>query len=425
MVGSGGLDREAAQVQFSLVGKYSIVFSGKRLSRASLFQIKVGQEREVLGCDDLSLHKTHLSALLQLPEPCNSLEQLEHLLMPMQASWVCLYSWHFTHLIGMHKSLCMFTRWSSTWIQPVRSWLTASGLVHATFRVAVAWLGDLLSGCLHQDTEAIKPSAKSFSCSMFCRWSLLLGSNWPWQGTKQKIMKKVWGQIHAFRLISVRRKVFLSHSLTKLSLEAVDLNSSSRAGLLKIDMLWIVQDMGGGSLLSGVTMQLSIQLLKSWWSSHCASINFVCALFSSRGLYSMRSCFDVRETHWRIRGVGGDDELWEHRSDAGWIVSEGEGFAVDNGGHAELARPPDDDTWLSFSEDSERDLVRLLFCLIKSCKERSLMALCLDVALRKLLAEVIESLSLLIGLLILLANLSINLSAIEDARTSSAWSQIK
>ena len=42
-MGSGGLDGEVAQVQFLLVGKYSMVFSGKCSSRASLFQIKVGQ----------------------------------------------------------------------------------------------------------------------------------------------------------------------------------------------------------------------------------------------------------------------------------------------------------------------------------------------------------------------------------------------
>jgi hypothetical protein len=121
VVGGGGIDGEMAQVQLSLVGKYGMVFSGKRLSGALLFWIKVGQVREVLGCDNPSPHDTHFGALLQSPELCDSLEQLEHLQMPMQASWVCLYSWHFTHLIGMRKSLRTFTRWSSTRIRPVIS----------------------------------------------------------------------------------------------------------------------------------------------------------------------------------------------------------------------------------------------------------------------------------------------------------------
>ena len=63
-----GLEGEVAQVQLSFVGKYGIKFSGKRSSRASLLQMKVGQVREVLGCDGPSPHETHFSVLLQLLE---------------------------------------------------------------------------------------------------------------------------------------------------------------------------------------------------------------------------------------------------------------------------------------------------------------------------------------------------------------------
>jgi hypothetical protein len=90
--GLDGLDGEVAQVQFSLVGKYGIVFSGKCSSRISLLRIKVGQVSEVLGCDDPSPQETHFGGLLQSLEPCDSLEQVEHFSVPMHASWVCLYS---------------------------------------------------------------------------------------------------------------------------------------------------------------------------------------------------------------------------------------------------------------------------------------------------------------------------------------------
>ena len=42
----GGLEGDQAQVQPSFVGKYGIEFSGNRLSRASLFRVKVGQVRK-------------------------------------------------------------------------------------------------------------------------------------------------------------------------------------------------------------------------------------------------------------------------------------------------------------------------------------------------------------------------------------------
>jgi hypothetical protein len=69
---------------------------------------------------------------------------------------------------------------------------------------------------------------------------------------------KVRGRIRVFGPISVRRKAFLSQSLTKLSLEVVVSNLISSVGLLKIDTLRTAQDGGGGSLPSGVTEQLSI-----------------------------------------------------------------------------------------------------------------------------------------------------------------------
>ena len=40
-----------------------------------------------------------------------------------------------------------------------------SGLVQATFKVAVIWFGDLLSGRLHQDAAAIEFAGRLFSIS--------------------------------------------------------------------------------------------------------------------------------------------------------------------------------------------------------------------------------------------------------------------
>ena len=140
---SGGLEGDEAQVQLLFVGKYSIEFLGKHTSRASLFQMNVRQEREELGCNDFSPHDTHFGALLQLFNLWNSLAQLEHFSTPMQVSCMWPYSWHLMHLMGIRRSLQMFTKWSSTWICPVRSLLAVFRLRHATFNVAVVWLGDL------------------------------------------------------------------------------------------------------------------------------------------------------------------------------------------------------------------------------------------------------------------------------------------
>ena len=166
---AGGLEGDVAHVQPSLVGKYGIKFSGKHLSRASLFRMKVRQVREELGCDEPSPQDTHLGALLQPLELCDSLAQLEHLSISKQVSCVCPYPWHLMHLIGIRKSLRTLTRWSSMQIRLVRSLLAVSGLRHATFKVAVAWLGDLFSGCLHHDANTIEPSTKSFSLSILRR----------------------------------------------------------------------------------------------------------------------------------------------------------------------------------------------------------------------------------------------------------------
>jgi hypothetical protein len=80
-----GLSREAAQVQFSFVGKYGMVFSGKHSSRALHLQMKEGQGEE-LGCEDPSPQETHFGVLLQLLEVWNMLVQLEHFLVPEHAS---------------------------------------------------------------------------------------------------------------------------------------------------------------------------------------------------------------------------------------------------------------------------------------------------------------------------------------------------
>ena len=122
-------------------------------------------------------------------------------------------------------------------------------------------MGDLFSGRIHHDAEAIDPSSRSLSCSMLHRWALLLGSKLPLQGTNRKIMGNVRGRMHAFGLISASRKAFLLHMLIKFSLEAADLNSSSIAGLSKMETLRIARDGGGGSSPSGVIVQLSIQSL--------------------------------------------------------------------------------------------------------------------------------------------------------------------
>jgi hypothetical protein len=91
--------------------------------------------------------------------------------------------------------------------------------------------------------------------------------------------------------------VFLPHSLTKLSLDAVESNLSKKVSLSRMVTLQTAQEGGRGTSPSRVGVQLLIQLLKSCLISHCASINFCHGgLVSSSGSYSIRSCFDVRET---------------------------------------------------------------------------------------------------------------------------------
>jgi hypothetical protein len=150
-------------------------------------------------------------------------------------------------------------------MHPVRKRLADSGLRHATFKVAVDWLGDLLSGCLYQDAANIEPSGMLFYCLMLRRWVSLVGSNRPWQDTKRKMIAKVRDQIFALRLIWVRRDGLFSHILVKFVLAVVDSNSKSRAGMLKMAMLWTAWEGGYGGSPFGVVailLSVSIQLLK-------------------------------------------------------------------------------------------------------------------------------------------------------------------
>jgi hypothetical protein len=82
----GGLEGAVAHVQVSLVGKYGIMFFGKRTSRAELLRVKAGQLGDELGWVDSSLQETHLGVLLQLALLWDSLTQLEHLSMLMHVS---------------------------------------------------------------------------------------------------------------------------------------------------------------------------------------------------------------------------------------------------------------------------------------------------------------------------------------------------
>ena len=169
--------------------------------------------------------------------------------------------------------------------------------------------------------------------------------------------KSVWSDAHLWTDFNEEKGIFIAQ-LDKTILRCCWLKLKKWSWSIEnrntVDcMRW----RGGGSSPSGVTTQLSIQLLKSWQSSHCSSINFVWgALFSSSRPCLMRSCFDTRETCWRI--WVGEDELWEWSNNAGWIISNGKGFVVANRDHTELVRPPNDDPCLRFSDDSERELVR-------------------------------------------------------------------
>jgi hypothetical protein len=73
-------------------------------------------------------------------------------------------------------------------------------------------------------------------------------------------------------------------------------------------------------------------------------------------------------------------------------------LVADNRGHTESESLWVDEVWLSFSEDSARDLVRLLCCFAVSCRDRRSVACCCNAAERKALADATESERLLIGL---------------------------
>ena len=69
----------------------------------------------------------------------------------------------------------------------VSIWFAASGLEQATLSVAVVWLGDLLSGCLHQEAAIIELAGRSFSFSILWRCSSDDGLKGPLQGMNLKI----------------------------------------------------------------------------------------------------------------------------------------------------------------------------------------------------------------------------------------------
>ena len=89
-VGWGGFDGVEAQVQASLVGKYSMVFSGDQSLSNAHFLKKIGQLGEVLGWANPRPQDTHegVPSLAQLLVMWLSLEQLAHLTIPGQASRV-------------------------------------------------------------------------------------------------------------------------------------------------------------------------------------------------------------------------------------------------------------------------------------------------------------------------------------------------
>ena len=68
-----------------------------------------------------------------------------------------------------------FTKWSSIQIQPVIKRLSASGLAHKTFNIAVFWLGDLFSSCLHHEAKATEFRGMSFLTSTSCKCEAKLG----------------------------------------------------------------------------------------------------------------------------------------------------------------------------------------------------------------------------------------------------------
>ena len=71
-------------------------------------------------------------------------------------------------------------------MRPVSIWFAASGLEQATLSMAVAWLGDLLSGHLHQEAAVIELAGRSFSISILHRCSSDDGSKGPLQGDESE-----------------------------------------------------------------------------------------------------------------------------------------------------------------------------------------------------------------------------------------------
>jgi hypothetical protein len=106
----------------------------------------------------------------------------------------------------------------------------------------------------------------------------------------------------------LRSDGFSAQMAEKASLEEEESNSRSIAGWSKMDTLRIARDGGEGVAPSGVISELSHQLLNSCRSSRWASIDlFRGASFSSRGPYSMRSCFEAKATRWRSLGAAEEE----------------------------------------------------------------------------------------------------------------------
>ena len=124
----------------------------------------------------------------------------------------------------------------------MRRMLATSGLIQATFSVAMVWLGDLLSGHLHHEAVAIKFAGRSFSFSMLQRCSSRLRSKDPVQGTNWQITAYERGHICALGLILLSRSASLSIISTKSFLDSSESNSSNMAGRSKINTLQTARD---------------------------------------------------------------------------------------------------------------------------------------------------------------------------------------